>query len=91
MSFRGHDINTESEEVATSVSGRNIRCKEWRLRRHLAIARSDAKNGGRDVIQRSRHQMQRMEVAMSFSGRDIKCKEWRSRHHLTIATSVARN
>ena len=70
-----------------SFSGRDISCKELRSRRHLVVTTSIAKKEGRDIIQWSRHQLQRIEVATSFSSRDIRYKERRSRHHLAVVTS----
>ena len=66
------------KEVTTSLSGRDISCKERRSRHHLAVAISVPKKGGRDIIKRSGYQMQRKEVATSFSGRDIESNERRS-------------
>ena len=55
------------------------------------VATSVAKKEGRDIIQRSRHQIQRVKVETSLSSRDIRCMERRSRHHLAIATSDPRD
>ena len=55
------------------------------------VATSVTKNGGRDVIQWSRHQLQGKKVATSFSGHDIGCKERRSRRHSVVATSITKN
>ena len=77
--------------VATSFSGRDISCKEFRSRRHSVVATSVARNSGSDVIQLSRHQLQGIKVTTSFSGRDISCKGRRSRHHLAVATSDPRD
>ena len=54
------------------------------------VATSDTKKEGRDIIQWSRQQLQRIKVTTSFSGRDIRYKERRSRHHSVVATSVAK-
>ena len=91
----------QGKEVATSTLNKK------RSRHHLAVATTAAKNGGRDIIQRlrhplqrpegrdiiqwSRHQIQRVRVATSLSGRDISSKEKRSRQHLAVATSDPRN
>ena len=90
-SKKGCDIHTESKEVATSFSGRNSSCTERRSRRHLAVATIVARKGGRDIIQWSRHQLQRVEVATSFSSHEIRYNESRSRHHFAVATSYPRN
>ena len=87
-SRRVRDVNTESEDVATSLSGRDISYKESRSRHHSVVATSVTKKEGRDSIYQLRHQLQRMEVATSFNGRDISCNERRSRHHSVVATSV---
>ena len=95
------------KEVATFLSGRDISCKEWRSRHHLAVATSAASKEGRDIIQRSRHHLQKKQgrdvsqwsrhqlqvkkVATSISCRDIICKERRSRHNLAVATSDPRD
>ena len=68
--------------VATSVT------KETRSRHHSVVATSVALKGGRDIIKRPRHQLQRLEVATSLRNRDNRRKEKRSRHHLEVATSV---
>ena len=77
----------QGKEVATSFSCRDINCEDLRLRHHLAVVTSSAKERrsrhhsvvatsatkreGRDVVKRSRHQLQGKEVATSFSCRDI--------------------
>ena len=90
-SRKGCDIHTESKEVATSFSGRNNSCIERRSRRHLADLTTVARKGGRDIIQWSRHQLQKLEVTTSFSSRNIRYNESRSRHHFAVATSYPRN
>ena len=90
-SFRGRDIRCKEKKVATSFNGRDISCKELRSRHHSVVATSIAKKEGRDIIQWSRHPLQKEKVATSLSGRDINCKERRSRHHLAVATSDPRD
>ena len=74
----------KSEVVATSAY------KERRSRHHSMVATSVALKGGRDIIKRSRHQLQRREVATSLSSPDNRSKEKRSRHHSEVATSAAK-
>ena len=47
---RDSDINTESEDVATSFSGRDISCKVSWSRHHSVVATSAVKKGGRNII-----------------------------------------
>ena len=86
---QGRDISYKGSKVATSVSGRDIICKERRSRHHSVVATSFVRKEGCDIIQWSRHHLQVKKVATSFSGRDISYKELRSRHHSVVATSFA--
>ena len=47
---RDSDTNTESEDVVTSFSGRDISCKVSWSRHHSVVATSALKNGGRNII-----------------------------------------
>ena len=85
-SRKGRDVNTESEDVATSFSGCDISYKERRSRHHSVVATSAARYH-RDIIQWSRHQLQGIMVGTSFSGHDISCNERRSRRSSVVATS----
>ena len=55
------------------------------------VATLVSKKKGRDIIQWSRHQIERVKVTTSLSSRDIRYTESRSRHHLAVATSDPRD
>ena len=78
-SRRGRDVNTESEDVATSFSGCDISCNERRSRHHSVVAALVIKKGGCDVIQWSRHHSVVATSDVKKRGRDIP--QW-SRHQL---------
>ena len=74
--------------------------EEDKLSRHLdTVATSSAqemrsrhqqlKEGGRDIIQQSRHHHLKRAVATSVKGRDSSSEGKMSRHHLAVATLSA--
>ena len=79
--------------VATSFSGRDISCKEWKSRHHLAVAISDPRDAKdksrrnksfRDIKRAHKHNI---EVATSKEPQYRKAK---SRCHSVVATSMTR-
>ena len=98
------------EEVATSTLNQKLSRhqlpKKLRSRHHSVVVTSVAKKEGRDIIQRSRHPLQRpegrdiiqwsrhqlqgLEVTTSLAVATSDAKERKSRHHSVVATSVTR-
>ena len=66
--------------VATSFSGRDISCKEWKSRHHLAVATSDL----RDL--KTSHD----KIKTSATSKEPQYRKAKSRRHSVVATSVTR-
>ena len=49
------------KKTATTFSCRDINCEDLRSRHHQAVAKTGARKSGRDIIQMSRHPLQRLE------------------------------
>ena len=60
-SFNGRDVSCTQKRVATTPSCRDINCEDLRSRHHQAVATTGARKRGHDIIQLSRHPLQRPE------------------------------